>query len=106
LYCRVGRESGQWCCNATACTAGFEGRVASGVAVQQLVLQGWKGEWPMVLQCSNLYCRVGRESGQWCCNAAACTAGLDLRVASGVAVQQLVLQGLKGEWSVLAQCAL
>ena len=45
----------------------------------------------MVLQCSSLYCRVGPENGQCCCNAAACTAGLDLSVASGVAMQQLLL---------------
>ena len=48
--------------------------MASGVAMQQLVLQ------------------VRLESGQCCCNAAACTAVLDLRVASVVAMQQVVLR--------------
>ena len=47
----------------------------------------------MVFQCSSLYFRVGPESGQCCCNAAACTAVLEFRVASDVAMQQLVLQG-------------
>ena len=68
LYCRVGLESGQCCCNAAACTAGLELRVNGGVAMLQL------------------YCRFGPKSGQCGCNAAACFAGLDLRVASGVAM--------------------
>jgi len=93
LYCSVGRESGQCCCNAAACTAVLEERVASAVAMQQLVLQCWKRECPVLLQCSSLYCSVGRESGQCCCNAAACTERLDLRVASAVVMQQLVLNG-------------
>jgi len=63
-----------------------------------------------MLHCSSLYCKFGMEVGQCCCNAtaytavlesrvalavwngAACTAGLDLRMANGVAMQQLVLQ--------------
>ena len=91
LYCSVGLDSGQWCCNAGACIAGLDIIVASGVAMPQLELQFWKLEWPVLLQCSSLYWTIRLESGHRCCIAAACTEGLDLRVASGVAMQQLVL---------------
>jgi len=66
--------------------------MASVVAIQHLVLQVWTSEWPVMLECSSFYCTFGLECGQCCCNAAACTAGLELRVASAVAMQQLVLQ--------------
>ena len=46
----------------------------------------------MVLQCSSLYCRVGLDSGQWFCNAGACIAELDFKVARAVAMPQLVLK--------------
>ena len=65
--------------------------MASGVAMQQLVFQGWNFDWPVVWQYSNLYCRFGLESGQCCCNAAASTAELEVIVAGFVAMQQLVL---------------
>ena len=68
----------------------MEGRVASAVPMQQLVLQGWKREWPVLLQCSSLYWTFGLESGQCRCNAAACTERLDLRVAGSVANRVVV----------------
>jgi len=37
----VGLESGQRGCNAAAYTVKLEGRLASVVTLQQLVLQGW-----------------------------------------------------------------
>ena len=73
--------------------------------MQQLVLQGCTREWPVVLQCSTWNCRVVRESGQEFCDAAAGTAGLDVRVASSFAMQQLELQGCTREWPVVLRCS-